>query len=105
MPCSFVKCGTLHTLNRWSLRRVFPYRQGISRLNIRIQYIALDCGHHCQGIGCVGIQFKKREDGIKKRSNGQTIGTENAVVAGLPGKMGVGQHDLVPMPHTVEGGE
>jgi len=38
-------------------------------------------------------------------ADGQTIGTEDAVVAGLPGEMGIRECDLVPVPHAVQRGK
>ncbi len=68
----------------------------------RIQLVACDCTHHDQWAIDIGIQGKKRQDGVQQIRDLQAICAQHTLSVGFPWKVRIGQYNFISMPHAVQ---
>ena len=81
--------------------RVTVDHREVLLLDGRVEGVTGDRLHHHQRVG-VGVEVDERQDPVEQRGDRQPVGPEHAAVHRVPGEVGVGQHDLVAVPHLGE---
>ena len=101
----FVEGEAVDAQDRGRARRVFLHGFEVVGFDAGIERIAFDRGHHGQRVGDVGVELEEREQAVEQGGDFQAVGAQDAGVAALCREVRVGEHDLITMAHTGEGGE